>query len=58
MVVEIQVLLSMMEAIGTFAGEAKRSLGIDVDSFKLLYFCFNFIASVFLDLAWDMCFII
>ena len=38
--------LLVMVAIGTFAGEAKRSLG--VDSFKLLYFCFNFIASAFL----------
>jgi len=38
--------LLVMVAIGTFAGEAKRSLG--VDSFKLLHFCFNFIASAFL----------
>ena len=40
--------LLVMVAIGTFAGEAKRSLGVEVDSFKLLYFCFNFIASAFL----------
>ena len=38
--------LLVIVAIGTFAGEAKRSLG--VDSFKLLHFCFNFIASAFL----------
>ena len=38
--------LLVMVAIGTFAGEAKRSLG--VESFKLLAFFFNFIASAFL----------
>ena len=38
--------LLVMVAIGTFAGEAKRSFGFD--SFKLLHFCFNFIASAFL----------
>ena len=40
--------LLVMVAIGTFAGEAKRSVRIEVDSFKLLYFFFNFIASAFL----------
>ena len=38
--------LLVMVAIGTFAGEAKRSLG--VESFELLAFSFNFIASAFL----------
>ena len=38
--------LLVMVAIGTFASEAKRSLGID--SFELLGFFFNFIASAFL----------
>ena len=38
--------LLVMVAIGTFAGEAKRSLG--VESFELIAFFFNFIASAFL----------
>ena len=38
--------LLVMVAIGIFAVEAQRSLGID--SFKLLHFFFNFIASAFL----------
>jgi len=46
--------LLVMVAIGTFAGEAKRSLG--VDSFKLLHFCFNFIASAFLGFSFGYIF--
>ncbi len=37
--------LLVMVAIGTFAGEAKRSLGIE--NFELIAFFFNFIASAF-----------
>ena len=38
--------LLVMVAIGTFAGEAKRALGIE--NFELIAFFFNFIASAFL----------